>query len=175
MGQVDDVDDGKFWIEFDDFIHVFRVIYICKLFNESFPTSSVSDEWSIASDTAGGCQGDNIRRNPQYQVRLCGGDECDVTVRLSVIETESMLRDGFPAIGIYLIKKRARATSDIYMNDIADKTAFQYARDIILEFKLSAKSPLLIIPCTFKKGKELRFNLTVYNTSSSDKIELKRL
>jgi len=112
----EDKNDGKFWIEFEDFVRVFRCVYVCRLFpvvggdveNAPADTDEVkfrmhalprpgsrSDErlcqWKKISDTdcgtAGGCSNHaTYERNPQFVV-TCNED---TTITLVLSQSEDV-------------------------------------------------------------------------------------
>ena len=183
MGYVDE-DDGKFWIEWSDFIECYRNVYVCKLIDERFPRDSTKGEWDPSNNTAGGCKSSDLKNNPQFLLKVTPSSmssstgNCDITIRLSICEdANNMLRGDFPAIGIYVTNKNvnAKLVGTLYQSDVNSKTVFQYQRDVLLDFKMSTKSPVVIIPCTFEQGKKASFTIMAFNTSSEDPISIQAL
>ena len=132
-------DDGTFWIEFEDFCHSFRIIYSCHIFRTSHCVE-VFSEWN--AETSGGCLKckETFGNNPQFLLKGCGKVSLVLSqneiIDSNSIDEEPRLADMI-ACGMYAINNTSgKRVVYPWSNEIVDRTAFQYMRDIVLEIEV---------------------------------------
>lgn len=185
---VQNKDEGEFWISFEDFVKNIDEIQICHLqvdamlaemedndIKQNWNVTVFHDEW-IRGVTAGGC-GNNPKmywKNPQFHVKLQKPDEVlsrhtgDCTLIVSLMEKE-MDNQSKIAIGfdVYQLKnpellplddRRAPANA-LQLSKRSGK--YQFYREVTMRFELPP-GHYVIIPSTFYPNEEAKFMLRLF-------------
>eukprot|EP00095_Tigriopus_kingsejongensis_P006591 maker-scaffold516_size150393-snap-gene-0.24 protein:Tk06591 transcript:maker-scaffold516_size150393-snap-gene-0.24-mRNA-1 annotation:"calpain t" len=177
-------DDGEFWMPFDDFLHQFTEMSICRVINTSVFSFSktwneeqVFDSWRKATvgDRAGGCLNhpDTFLDNPQYRFDITK-DEDEVIIQLSqedcrekVVEKSELL-----VIGFHVMKVEANRKYRLHkVQDGACTSDYIRTKHIFLK-KTLAKGRYVVVPTTFKPGETRKFLLRVFTDSDAELTEL---
>jgi len=163
------VDDGTFWMSYEDFCHQFANVYICKLYND-WHKVKVRGAWSKVADTAAGCMNNNEWfKNPQYLVSV--NVDCTITVNItqSIIETKGLLGDiqigDSLHHGVYVIDNdriRERVTKNVRASKIIATSKFSNSQVVTHEVALKANNFYIVVPCAFYKYKENSFNMRIF-------------
>ena len=81
-------DDGVFWISLSDFFTNFRVLYVAQYLDKQiYNELLVESEWSVKTNTAGGCMNhSSFVNNPQFKLNVQAHDPnvpIDITIAIT--------------------------------------------------------------------------------------------
>lgn len=168
------VDDGTFWMSYEDFCLQFANVYICKLYND-WHKAKLRGAWSISADTAAGCMNNNEWfKNPQYLLSV--NVDCVVTVNVtqSLVETSdasgTVKLGDFLHHGLYVIendRSRDRITKNVRGSKIIATSKFVNSQVVTQEVALKANTFYIIVPCAFYKDKENSFIIRIFCKDSA--------
>ena len=163
------VDDGTFWMSYEDFCLQFASVYICKLYND-WHKVKVSGAWSVRADTAAGCMNNNEWfKNPQYLVSV--SVDCAVTVSITQSTVEDVGPSGsiklgdFLHHGVYVIENdrvRERVSKNVRASKIIATSKFINSQVVTQEVALKANVFYIVVPCAFYKDKENSFIMRIF-------------
>lgn len=182
------LDDGEFWMSFEDVMKNFDEIAICHMHPDALSaemmTDSDKDEWYVTMFhdawikelTAGGCGNSGFESlywtNPQFYVELTEADADSTTgfctMIISLMEKEANRKQ---KIAINLDVYRLRTKFPVHLNQknnhqlsIRQKKEadiYQYNREMTNHFNI-APGIYIIIPSTFQPYQEAKFLLRIY-------------
>ncbi|XP_010578349.1 PREDICTED: calpain-3 isoform X4 [Haliaeetus leucocephalus] len=194
------VEDGEFWISFDDFMRHFTKLEICNLTPDTLEadklqtwTVSVNEGRWVRGCSAGGCRNypDTFWTNPQYRLKLLEEDDdpedeqviCSFLVALMQKNRrkERKLGANLYTIGfaIYEVPKEMHGTKhhlqkDFFLYNASKARSKTYInmREISERFRLPP-SEYVIIPSTYEPHQEGEFILRVFSEkrSLSEEVE----
>ncbi|XP_049681137.1 calpain-3 isoform X2 [Accipiter gentilis] len=194
------VEDGEFWISFEDFMRHFTKLEICNLTPDTLEadklqtwTVSVNEGRWVRGCSAGGCRNypDTFWTNPQYRLKLLEEDDdpedeqvvCSFLVALMQKNRrkERKLGANLYTIGfaIYEVPKEMHGTKHhlqkeffLYNASKARSKTYINMREISERFRLPP-SEYVIIPSTYEPHQEGEFILRVFSEkrSLSEEVE----
>uniref|UniRef100_A0A8C7TAH2 Calpain 9 n=1 Tax=Oncorhynchus mykiss TaxID=8022 RepID=A0A8C7TAH2_ONCMY len=178
------MDDGEFWMEFEDFKANYDKIEICNLTPDSL-TDDTKRKWEvnmfegnwIRGSTAGGCRNfiDTFWTNPQFKLTLLhaddNNDKCSVVIALMQKNRRALRKEGLDlqTIGFYML---------YYNEDHLGKDFFRYngskarsktyinVREISERFTLPPGNYLLV-PTTFQPHDEADFIIRIFSEKAA--------
>ena len=176
------LDDGRFWMEFGDFVQHYENVYICRI----MPHAQTRDaRWSTADGTA--CGPRQPRNNPHFLLRA----DCSTTVHIEVeqegappiakkADDESAAADAAPGIGsngyayiqFYLLDNAGQRVDKIVRSAVrgwANDGRLVNARSISAQVELEAGKAYALLCCTNLPDVERAFSVSVF---SCDPVEL---
>uniref|UniRef100_A0A8C8MLM8 Calpain 9 n=1 Tax=Oncorhynchus tshawytscha TaxID=74940 RepID=A0A8C8MLM8_ONCTS len=155
------MDDGEFWMEFEDFKANYDKIEICNLTPDSL-TDETKRKWEvnmfegnwIRGSTAGGCRNfiDTFWTNPQFKLTLLHAD--DNNDKLHATYEDHLGKDFFRYNG-------SKARSKTYIN----------VREISERFTLPPGNYLLV-PTTFQPHDEADFIIRIFSEKAAGTMEM---
>ncbi|XP_007541502.1 calpain-1 catalytic subunit-like isoform X1 [Poecilia formosa] len=190
------MEDGEFWMSFQEFLHQFSRLEICNLTPDALSQDATSfwttvtyeGSWRKGS-TAGGCRNhpNTFWINPQYKITLLEEDDdpeddeaaCSFLVALMQKDRRQFRRHGqdMHTIGfaIYEIPKEFRGSAGVHMkkdfflrrSSCARSESFINLREVSSRFRLPP-GEYLIVPSTFEPSKEADFVLRVFTEKQSE-------
>ncbi|XP_010176507.1 calpain-3 isoform X3 [Antrostomus carolinensis] len=194
------VEDGEFWISFEDFMRHFTKLEICNLTPDTLEadklqtwTVSVNEGRWVRGCSAGGCRNypDTFWTNPQYRLKLLEEDDdpedeeviCSFLVALMQKNRrkERKLGANLYTIGfaIYEVPKEMHGTKhhlqkDFFLYNASKARSKTYInmREISERFRLPP-SEYVVIPSTYEPHQEGEFILRVFSEkrSLSEEVE----
>ena len=123
---MEEMDDGIFWISFEDFVQNCTDIYACRLFK----TVSQGGKWhrcfarAAAGTACGSTNNPGAEQNPQFYIQAKSA--CSIFVSLSQAETEPEL---FP-IGMYLLRKKGLRCKCRYSGEAVASAKYTVIREV---------------------------------------------
>lgn len=107
------LDDGIFWMAFNDFYLNFDTISICRFFDQEFKEIFFESEWSKEKATAGGCTnyGATCGYNPQMKLSVQTNSKAPVEVFMQLSVKQKAGVDKF-GIGFELYALQGRKVTD---------------------------------------------------------------
>ncbi|XP_009995719.1 PREDICTED: calpain-3 isoform X2 [Chaetura pelagica] len=194
------VEDGEFWISFEDFMRHFTKLEICNLTPDTLEASKLQT-WTVSVNegrwvrgcSAGGCRNypDTFWTNPQYRLKLLEEDDdpedeeviCSFLVALMQKNRrkERKLGANLYTIGfaIYEVPKEMHGTKyhlqkDFFLYNASKARSKTYInmREISERFRLPP-SEYVVIPSTYEPHQEGEFILRVFSEkrSLSEEVE----
>ncbi|XP_059080886.1 calpain-5-like isoform X2 [Tigriopus californicus] len=179
-------DDGEFWMPFDDFLHQFTDMSICRVINTSVFSFSKTwceeqlfDSWkkSDIEDRAGGCLNhpETFLNNPQYRFDI-SKEEDEIIVQLSqedcrdkLVEKRKLLVIGFHIMKVEENRKyRVHKTQEGICN-----SDYILSKHIFLKTTLK-KGRYVIIPTTLNPGESRNFLLRIFTDSDANVQKLEK-
>ncbi|XP_044200130.1 calpain-1 catalytic subunit-like isoform X1 [Thunnus albacares] len=194
------MEDGEFWMSFQDFLRQFSRLEICNLTPDVLSQDSTSfwitvmfeGGWRRGS-TAGGCRNhpNTFWINPQYKITLLEEDDdpeddeaaCSFLVALMQKDRRRFRRHGqdMHTIGfaIYEIPEQYRGCQSVHMkkdfflrnSSCARSETFINLREVSARLRLPP-GEYLIVPSTFEPSKEADFVLRVFTEKQSETQEM---
>ncbi|XP_049427842.1 calpain-1 catalytic subunit-like isoform X1 [Epinephelus fuscoguttatus] len=194
------MEDGEFWMSFQEFLRQFSRLEICNLTPDALSQDTVSfwtttmfeGGWRRGS-TAGGCRNhpNTFWINPQYKISLLEEDDdpeddevaCSFLVALMQKDRRRHRRQGqdMHTIGfaIYEIPDEFRGCPSVHMkkdfflrhSSCARSETFINLREVSTRLRLPP-GEYLIVPSTFEPSKEADFVLRVFTEKQSETQEM---
>ncbi|XP_043931782.1 calpain-1 catalytic subunit [Protopterus annectens] len=193
------MEDGEFWMSFQDFTREFTRLEICNLTPDALKdarirnwnTSLYSGSWRKGS-TAGGCRNfpATFWINPQFKVRLNEIDDqnqgekgCSLLVALMQKDRRKQRRLGqdMETIGyaIYEVPRECLGQSGVHLKkdfflthaSQARSEQFINLREVSTRFKLP-QGEYIVVPSTFEPNKDGDFVIRVFTEKQADTEEL---
>uniref|UniRef100_A0AAY5L3E5 Calpain 9 n=1 Tax=Esox lucius TaxID=8010 RepID=A0AAY5L3E5_ESOLU len=186
------MDDGEFWMEFEDFKANYDKVEICNLTPDAL-TDDTKHKWEvnvfegnwIRGSTAGGCRNfiDTFWTNPQFKLTLKETDDhrdhCSVIIALMQKNRRALRKEGFDleTIGFAIYE----APDDVdhlgkdffrYNGSKARSKTYINVREISERFNLPPGNYLLV-PTTFQAHQEADFLIRVFSEKEAEKRCLK--
>uniref|UniRef100_A0A3B3TT22 Calpain 1, (mu/I) large subunit b n=1 Tax=Poecilia latipinna TaxID=48699 RepID=A0A3B3TT22_9TELE len=188
------MEDGEFWMSFQEFLHQFSRLEICNLTPDALSQDATSfwttvtyeGSWRKGS-TAGGCRNhpNTFWINPQYKITLLEEDDdpeddeaaCSFLVALMQKDRRQFRRHGqdMHTIGFAIYEVRFRGSAGVHMkkdfflrrSSCARSESFINLREVSSRFRLPP-GEYLIVPSTFEPSKEADFVLRVFTEKQSE-------
>uniref|UniRef100_UPI0037E832BC calpain-1 catalytic subunit-like n=1 Tax=Semicossyphus pulcher TaxID=241346 RepID=UPI0037E832BC len=193
------MEDGEFWMSFQEFLRQFSRLEICNLTPDAlsqdttfWTTTMFEGGWRRGS-TAGGCRNhpNTFWINPQYKICLLEEDDdpeddeaaCSFLVALMQKDRRRFRRHGqdVHTIGfaIYEIPEEYRGCTSVHMkkdfflrhSSCARSETFINLREVSARLRLPP-GEYLIVPSTFEPSKEADFVLRVFTEKQSETEEM---
>ncbi|KAK5873288.1 hypothetical protein PBY51_018340 [Eleginops maclovinus] len=194
------MEDGEFWMSFQDFLRQFSRLEICNLTPDTL-SSEASSCWSSSlfqggwrrGSTAGGCRNhpNTFWINPQFKVCLLEEDDdpedeeksCSVLVALMQKDRRRHRRYGqdMHTIGfaVYQIPEEYVGCPSVHMkkdfflhhSSCARSETFINLREVSARLRLPP-GEYLVVPSTFEPSKEADFVLRVFTEKRADTTEM---
>uniref|UniRef100_A0A673BDI8 Calpain 1, (mu/I) large subunit a n=1 Tax=Sphaeramia orbicularis TaxID=375764 RepID=A0A673BDI8_9TELE len=186
------MEDGEFWMSFNEFKRQFSRIEICNLTPDALSEDSLS-HWNTMKfygtwrrgSTAGGCRNhpNTFWINPQYKITLLEEDDdpeddevaCSFLVALMQKDRRRYRRQGqdMHTIGFALYEYRGCQNVHLKKNfflshsSCARSETFINLREVSTRLRLPP-GEYLVVPSTFEPGKEADFVLRVFTEKQSE-------
>ncbi|KAM3623213.1 uncharacterized protein V6R79_008468 [Siganus canaliculatus] len=190
------MEDGEFWMSFQEFLRQFSRLEICNLTPDALSEDSTSfwnttlfeGGWRRGS-TAGGCRNhpNTFWINPQYKISLLEEDDdpeddeaaCSFLVALMQKDRRRYRRHGqdMHTIGFAIYEFRGcpsiHLKKDFFLrhSSCARSETFINLREVCARFRLPP-GEYLIVPSTFEPSKEADFVLRVFTEKQSETGEM---
>ncbi|KAG9350232.1 hypothetical protein JZ751_026586 [Albula glossodonta] len=183
------LDDGEFWMEFEDFKKNYDKIEICNLTPDSL-MDNTTRKWAvrmfegswIRGSTAGGCRNfiDTFWTNPQFKLNLVDADDeddqCSVIVALMQKNRRKLRKEGLDLETIGFAIYEAPDDEDHLGKDFfrynaskARSKTYINMREITQRFQLPP-GKYLLVPTTFKPHHEADFMLRIFSEKNVDTL-----
>uniref|UniRef100_A0A673Y703 Calpain 9 n=1 Tax=Salmo trutta TaxID=8032 RepID=A0A673Y703_SALTR len=183
------MDDGEFWMEFEDFKANYDKIEICNLTPDSL-TDDTKRKWEvnmfegnwIRGSTAGGCRNfiDTFWTNPQFKLILKhaddNNDKCSVVIALMQKNRRALRKEGLDLQTIGFALYEAPADEDHLGKDFfryngskARSKTYINVREISERFTLPPGNYLLV-PTTFQPHDEADFLIRIFSEKAAGTI-----
>ncbi|XP_067115997.1 calpain-9 isoform X1 [Osmerus mordax] len=186
------LEDGEFWMEFNDFKANYDKVEICNLSPDSL-TEDTKHKWAvnifegnwIRGSTAGGCRNfiDTFWTNPQFKLTLEDTDDddddlCSVVIALMQKNRRKLRKEGLDmeTIGFALYQ----APDDVdhlgkdffrYNGSKARSRTYINMREVSERFTLPPGNYLLV-PTTFQPHHEADFLIRIYSEKKAQALEM---
>nr|XP_014339375.1 PREDICTED: calpain-9-like [Latimeria chalumnae] len=184
------LDDGEFWMSFEDFKKNFDKIEICNLTPDSLD-DNVENKWDVTvfqgswvrATTAGGCRNflDTFWTNPQFKLKLMESDDdddqdgCTFIAALMQKNRRKLRKQGLDllTVGFSIYECPAggqdQLTKDFfrYHSSKARCKTYINMREVSDRFSLKC-GEYVIIPTTFKPEEEADFFLRIFSEKKAD-------
>ncbi|XP_035616709.1 calpain-9-like [Oncorhynchus keta] len=185
------MDDGEFWMEFEDFKANYDKIEICNLTPDSL-TDETKRKWEvnmfegnwIRGSTAGGCRNfiDTFWTNPQFKLTLLhaddNNDKCSVVIALMQKNRRALRKEGLDLQTIGFALYEAPADEDHLGKDFfryngskARSKTYINVREISERFTLPPGNYLLV-PTTFQPHDEADFIIRIFSEKAAGTMEM---
>uniref|UniRef100_A0A8C7C3L3 Calpain 9 n=1 Tax=Oncorhynchus kisutch TaxID=8019 RepID=A0A8C7C3L3_ONCKI len=185
------MDDGEFWMEFEDFKANYDKIEICNLTPDSL-TDETKRKWEvnmfegnwIRGSTAGGCRNfiDTFWTNPQFKLTLLhaddNNDKCSVVIALMQKNRRALRKEGLDLQTIGFALYEAPADEDHLGKDFfryngskARSKTYINVREISERFTLPPGNYLLV-PTTFQPHDEADFIIRIFSERAAGTMEM---
>uniref|UniRef100_A0A8C7P9I4 Calpain 9 n=1 Tax=Oncorhynchus mykiss TaxID=8022 RepID=A0A8C7P9I4_ONCMY len=180
------MDDGEFWMEFEDFKANYDKIEICNLTPDSL-TDETKRKWEvnmfegnwIRGSTAGGCRNfiDTFWTNPQFKLTLLhaddNNDKCSVVIALMQKNRRALRKEGLDLQTIGFALYEVRGTTDFfrYNGSKARSKTYINVREISERFTLPPGNYLLV-PTTFQPHDEADFIIRIFSEKAAGTMEM---
>ncbi|XP_041729829.2 calpain-9 [Coregonus clupeaformis] len=185
------MDDGEFWMEFEDFKANYDKIEICNLTPDSL-TDDSKRKWEvnmfegnwIRGSTAGGCRNfiDTFWTNPQFKLTLVHADDdndkCSVVIALMQKNRRALRKEGLDLQTIGFALYEAPADEDHLGKDFfryngskARSKTYINVREISERFTLPPGNYLLV-PTTFQPHDEADFLIRIFSEKAAGTMEM---
>jgi len=176
------LDDGTFWMEYQDFTREFSKLYVCRLFPPSWHQLTIKGAW--VGKTAGGAplqkdrQSSTWCNNPQYHLTV--GKQCDMVISLMQRDSRVAFGQRLPKherhllIGITVLRVprvfRGRKWTRLDA-ELVRETPLSPSREVTISVTLDAHSSYIVVPYTAIPEQEGPF---ILRTFSSAPVEVER-
>ncbi|XP_023869744.1 calpain-9 [Salvelinus sp. IW2-2015] len=185
------MDDGEFWMEFEDFKANYDKVEICNLTPDSL-TDDTKRKWEvnmfegnwIRGSTAGGCRNfiDTFWTNPQFKLTLLhaddNNDKCSVVIALMQKNRRALRKEGLDLQTIGFALYEAPADEDHLGKDFfryngskARSKTYINVREISERFTLPPGNYLLV-PTTFQPHDEADFIIRIFSEKAAGTMEM---
>nr|XP_046187454.1 calpain-9-like [Oncorhynchus gorbuscha] len=185
------MDDGEFWMEFEDFKANYDKIEICNLTPDSL-TDDTKRKWEvnmfegnwIRGSTAGGCRNfiDTFWTNPQFKLTLLhaddNNDKCSVVIALMQKNRRALRKEGLDLQTIGFALYEAPEDEDHLGKDFfryngskARSKTYINVREISERFTLPPGNYLLV-PTTFQPHDEADFIIRIFSEKAAGTMEM---
>lgn len=194
------MEDGEFWMSFQEFLRQFNRIEICNLTPDALNKDDVSKWHTTVFDgtwrrgsTAGGCRNNpaTFWINPQYKVTLVEEDDdpeddevaCSILVALMQKNRRRVRKSGedMHTIGfaVYEVPDEFKGCQNVHLKkdfflrhqSCARSETFINLREVSTQIRLPP-GEYIVVPSTFEAHKEGDFVLRVFTEKHSDTEEL---
>ncbi|XP_026525257.1 calpain-9 [Notechis scutatus] len=176
------LDDGEFWMKFEDFLSNFEKVEICNLTPDALEDNA-AHKWEVSihqgswvrGATAGGCRNfiETFWTNPQFKLQLTekdeGQDECTFVAALMQKNRRKLRKFGAALLTIgYAIyespDKDEHLTKDFfrYHASRAKSKSYINLREVSDRFELPP-GDYIIVPTTYEPQQEADFCLRVFS------------
>ncbi|XP_070590037.1 calpain-9 isoform X2 [Erythrolamprus reginae] len=176
------LDDGEFWMKFEDFLSNFEKVEICNLTPDALEDSA-AHKWEVSihqgswvrGATAGGCRNfiETFWTNPQFKLQLSekdeGQDECTFVAALMQKNRRKLRKLGAALLTIgYAIyespNKDEHLTKDFFRYNASKARSKTYInlREVSDRFELPP-GDYIIVPTTYEPQQEADFCLRVFS------------
>uniref|UniRef100_A0A8B9P7I8 Calpain-3 n=1 Tax=Apteryx owenii TaxID=8824 RepID=A0A8B9P7I8_APTOW len=186
------VEDGEFWISFEDFMRHFTKLEICNLTPDTLEadklqtwTVSVNEGRWVRGCSAGGCRNypDTFWTNPQYRLRLLEEDDdpedeevvCSFLVALMQKNRRkerklgaNLYTIGFAIYEVLMYGNKQHLQKDFFLYNASKARSKTYInmREISERFRLPPNE-YVVIPSTYEPHQEGEFILRVFSEKRS--------
>ncbi|XP_069036045.1 calpain-9 [Lepisosteus oculatus] len=186
------LDDGEFWMEFEDFKTNYDQIEICNLSPDSL-TDDTARSWEVTlfegswirGSTAGGCRNfiETFWTNPQFKVTLTDADDddddvCTFIVALMQKNRRQLRKEGLDLETIGFTIYEAPEGEDHVSKDFfrynpskARSKTYINLREVSERFALPP-GQYIIVPTIFQPHKEADFLLRVFSEKKAESVEM---
>ncbi|XP_029595519.1 calpain-9-like [Salmo trutta] len=185
------MDDGEFWMEFEDFKANYDKIEICNLTPDSlmddtkrkWEVNMFEGNW-IRGSTAGGCRNfiDTFWTNPQFKLTLLhaddNNDKCSVVIALMQKNRRALRKEGLDLQTIGFALYEAPADEDHLGKDFfryngskARSKTYINVREISERFTLPP-GKYLLVPTTFQPHDEADFLIRIFSEKAAGTMEM---
>lgn len=185
------LEDGEFWMSFEDWVKNFERLEIVHLGPHAFSdTNSTSTgmrknwktlayhgEW-VNGESAGGCgnapYGELFKMNPQYPVKITQPYGCSMIVSLIQKVDDFQMEN---SISFFIKKVRDGKENEIGLDNkydhsllksFCDEPTFINSREVSLRIRIEAPGTYVVIPSTFYPFKEGKFFLRMFAESETN-------
>ena len=170
-----DCDDGSFWMSWQDFVHNFDELYVCRFYEpRTFPCQGAMDGgWD--SLTAGGCcNHPTVERNVQLAITcIDDGQQADVELVVELIQADCRGSGKEPPIVILELydndgqpvtqRSRGRLLANKGNNTLAVHIQLTLTRQ---QAQRTVHAPLTLLPCTYQPGTVTSYSLRWFASST---------
>ena len=165
-------DDGRFWMEFGDFLQHYENVYICRIMPHAL---SLNSQWATKDGTAAGPR--QPHNNPHFTLRA----ECSTTVHIEVEQEAStgvyggaaaaeaapgIGSNGYAYIQFYLLDNGGQRVDKIVRSAVrgwANDGRLVNARSISGQAELQAGKDYALLCCTNMPDVERAFSVSVFS------------
>jgi Calpain family cysteine protease len=177
------VNDGKFWMSFEDFLLNFERIYLCRVLqrvNSSDNTyTKLTSKWHGRA-AAGAPTPKNVAdsstdttANPQFSLH-CSRQSLlyiSLTQRPIDADAKTVMQEDFkyPPIGLFVVEKKAtepyrvRAFDKSEVRGALEGDVFQRQRQVGLEVQIEPDRVYNVYTCTYTPGVQMEFDLELFS------------
>ncbi|XP_030635383.1 calpain-9 [Chanos chanos] len=185
------LDDGEFWMEFEDFKRNYDKVEICNLTPDAL-TDNTTRKWEvnffegswIRGSTAGGCRNyiDTFWTNPQFRLTLVDADDdddqCSVIIALMQKNRRQLRKEGLDLQTIGFALYDAPEDDDFVAKDFfrynaskARSRTYINLREVSERFTLPP-GKYMLVPTTFQPHREADFMLRIFSEKQADTTEM---
>lgn len=179
------LDDGEFWMEFEDFKSNYDKVEICNLTPDAL-TDSTARKWEvnmfegnwIRGSTAGGCRNfiDTFWTNPQFKLTL--EEQGSVVIALMQKNRRLLRKEGYDMETIGFAVYEAPADVDHLEKDFfrynpskARSKTYINVREVSERFTLPP-GKYLLVPTTFQPHHEADFLIRIFSEKKAGALEM---
>eukprot|EP00299_Pterocystis_sp_00344_P015308 c7639_g1_i1.p1 GENE.c7639_g1_i1~~c7639_g1_i1.p1 ORF type:complete len:681 (+),score=116.72 c7639_g1_i1:33-2045(+) len=179
---LEQVDDGQFWMSWNDFATHFTSLSITRLFNTSLTKSQRfvlhmdRGSWRTDEHTAGGClnyKDSFLTENRQFSMRV----DRDQVVIIGLMQNDKRenaeLGEQNLSIGFYVFSVETNRVLRLceFPKTMVGKSTFANAREVVLRLELF-QGHYFIIPATFKSHQDGEYLIRVYSETDVEMHEV---
>jgi len=162
-----ELDDGTFWMCFEDFVENFNRVYTCRIFDDSWFAQSAVAAWE--GQSAGGCNNsDAIKNNPQFLLSVSHPSMVYLVLQQDEVRGDSNPRTSkLLSIGFVLLKLNGKKLNGKYYKDqkhTCSGEAFANSRSTAIQASLDPNDgPYTVVPSAFVAHEENGFTIRAYS------------
>eukprot|EP01028_Stygiella_incarcerata_P012975 TRINITY_DN81003_c0_g1_i1.p1 TRINITY_DN81003_c0_g1~~TRINITY_DN81003_c0_g1_i1.p1 ORF type:complete len:1786 (+),score=550.99 TRINITY_DN81003_c0_g1_i1:81-5438(+) len=166
---VQDLDDGAFYMTFEDFTQHFSAVSICRIVTPEERRADIHGEWSVVKGNAGGCGNfKTFPTNPQFRLKVVR--PCSVFITITQIPRgEAWFKREYAHFG-FVVLKGGNIKKMIARSDVEFLPSYKNAKALSADVDLSPGS-YTVIPSTFKQNVEAGFRIEVFSKDESVTFE----
>ncbi|RVE76698.1 hypothetical protein OJAV_G00011230 [Oryzias javanicus] len=185
------LDDGEFWMEFEDFKRNYDKVEICNMTPDALDDDT-KRQWAvnvfegnwIRGSTAGGCRNyiDTFWTNPQFRLQLEDADDdddvCSVVIALMQKNRRKLRKEGLDleTIGFAVYEApddESQVEKDFfrYHPSKARSRTYINMREVSERFTLPP-GKYLLVPTTFQPHQEADFLIRIFSEKKADAVEM---